>query len=118
VVDGLGTDQVCPIAENQRLVVDAFLFAGDMEFVRVFHPASRLWEHLLVKADAPFVDAGRWGVLASCGPVKHVPISIFDVSHAYCIYQHVFGKLSLRFRLPFSLPPPLSTLSIPLAVVV
>lgn len=55
-MDCLGTDQVCPLVGNQRLVIQRFLFANDKEFVRVFHPASRLWDCLLLKSEAHFVD--------------------------------------------------------------
>jgi hypothetical protein len=56
VVDCLGTDQICPLAGNQRLVIQTFLFANDKEFVRVFHPASHLWDCLLIKSETQFVD--------------------------------------------------------------
>ncbi len=54
-MDCLGTDQVCPLVGNQRLVIQRFLFANDKEFVRVFHPASRLWDCLLLKSETHFV---------------------------------------------------------------
>ena len=52
VHDCMGSGQVVAFAGSQRMVITRFLFANDKALIRVFHPASPLWDVALTRAEA------------------------------------------------------------------